>query len=81
MDGSSEPILFTCTDGLTASVRFLGPETIELTLNGEDYQLQQERSASGARYVGPEAEFWNKGQESMLRIGELRYTCATAEEE
>ena len=80
MDGASDATLLDCTGDLKASFRFVGPETIELTWNGERYLLNQARSASGARYVGAGAEFWNKGAESMLRIGESRYDCTSVAE-
>ena len=76
-DGAGDPIPLTCSDDLQASFRFLGPETIELTLAEQSHVLLRERSASGARYVGDEVEFWNKGSEVMLRIGEQRYQCST----
>lgn len=75
MDGASDATLLNCTGGLKASFRFVGPETVELEWGGERYLLNQARSASGARYVGADAEFWNKGADSMLRIGESRYEC------
>lgn len=79
-DAGSEVFVFNCTDNLTASIRYLDPETAELTVNGGNHLLQRQRSASGARYVGPEVEFWNKGREAMLRLGESRYDCSAAQE-
>ena len=49
--GSGESITFSCADGAAVSMRFLGPETIELHVAGDRHVLLQERSASGAKYV------------------------------
>jgi len=75
LDGAGSPTELKCGDDVDASFRFLGPETLELTLNGETHILEQQRTASGARYAGDDIDFWNKGSESMLTIGEHRYTC------
>jgi hypothetical protein len=77
MDGPGDPIALTCPGGLPASFRFLGPETIELVVAEQAYTLLQQRSASGARYVGEGVELWNKGSEVMLQIGDQRYQCRT----
>ena len=66
---------FECTDGPVFEVRFVGPETLELTLAGETRILQREASASGAKYVGDGMEFWNKGSEATFSDNESRYTC------
>ena len=76
LDGPGDPIPLTCTDDLRASFRLLGPETIELVVADEKYVLLQQISASGARYAGEEVEFWSKGDESMLQVGDQRYRCS-----
>lgn len=80
MDGAGDPHPLTCSDALSGSFRFLGPETVELTvaLEGaqQTYVLTQQVSASGARYLADDVEFWNKGREAMLEIGEARYRCS-----
>ena len=60
---------------LSATYRLLEDEQIELSVSGVSYVLQQQRSASGARYVGEAAELWNKGNEALLLIGDQRYQC------
>jgi len=67
---------FDCGDAGPVRMRFVGPETIELVVNDGALILTQERSASGAKYVGDDAVFWNKGEEAMLDVGDARYTCA-----
>jgi heat shock protein HslJ len=66
---------FECGDVGQVEFRFLGPETIEVTVDGERYIMPRQRAASGARYVGDGAEFWNRGDEALLVIGDRRYEC------
>ena len=73
--GSDAPIVFDCAGGGAISFRFVGPETIELSAGEDKRVLTREPSASGARYSGEEFEFWNKGDEAILTIGEEQYTC------
>lgn len=68
-DSASETRLrFNCEGVGTVEVRFVGAETLELTRDGVTAILQRMRSASGARYVGDEVGFWNKGDEAMLNL-------------
>ena len=64
-----------CTDGPTATFHFPDPETLELRVDGGTHILTRQRTASGARYAGDGIDFWNKGEEVMLTLGERRYTC------
>jgi len=73
--GSGVPIVFDCEVKGAISFHFVGPETIELTVDGVTRVLTQERAASGARYSGNGVEFWNKGDEALLTIGEERFMC------
>jgi membrane-bound inhibitor of C-type lysozyme len=66
---------FACTGGPTVSLRFPDPEQLELDDGNSARSLTRIRSASGARYAGDGAEFWEKGDEAMLTIGEARYEC------
>lgn len=66
---------FICDLNGAISVRFLGPETVELSWSGEKQVLNRMPSASGARYVGGQTEFWNKGDEAMLVFGDARDSC------
>ena len=73
--GSGTPILFDCEVKGAISIQFVGPETIELTSGDVMRILTRKRTASGARYSGKECEFWNKGDEALLTIGDERFTC------
>ena len=75
MKGPPDPIALICPGNLPASFRLLAPETIELVVSQQTYVLLQQKSASGARYVGEGVELWNKGSEAMLQIGGQRYQC------
>ncbi len=71
----STSFYFDCDDTRTASVRFLGPETVELTIDGDVYQLPRVRTASGAKYAAENVSFWNHGGEAMIEVGATRHTC------
>ena len=66
---------FDCGAAGSADVRFLGPETVELTFSGNTYVLPRERAASGAMYSVESVSFWNKGDEALIEIGAKRYSC------
>ena len=72
---STSGFSFKCPDAGTASVRFLGPETVELVFGGETYVLPRERSASGAKYASGDVSFWNKGDEATIEAGSSRHVC------
>lgn len=66
---------FNCGDAGPVEFRFLGPDTIEVTTGIDRYVMQHQRAASGARYAGEGAEFWNKGDEALFTFGEQRFEC------
>lgn len=66
---------FDCGDNLSVAVKFLGAETLEITLPDGKHTLQRERSASGARYAADGILFWNKGNEALLDIGGVKHDC------
>jgi heat shock protein HslJ/membrane-bound inhibitor of C-type lysozyme len=68
---------FACEGVGTVAVRFLGPETVELSLDGRSSVLQRVRTASGARYQGDGLDFWNKGSEASLIVNGETYRCQT----
>ena len=67
--------VFSCDNGQSLRMRFLGPETIEVFAGDSTYVLQRTPTASGARYASADAEFWNKGEEAMFAAGGLRTSC------
>ena len=76
MDNASDDgFSFDCGPAGTADVRFLGPDTVELSLAGKSYVLLQERAASGVKYFADGVTFWNKGDEALVEIGEKRLSC------
>lgn len=66
---------FDCGDAGPVEFRFLGPDTIEVNVGATRYAMPHQRAASGARYEGDGAEFWNKGDEALLTIGDQRFEC------
>ncbi|HEY4133870.1 MAG TPA: MliC family protein [Alphaproteobacteria bacterium] len=87
---SSEPTTASPVD----AVFNCGPTRVEarfmdrrmaLFIDGKAYALQQDASASGARYTGRDLntpiEFWNKGNEATLTFGTRQYpTCVQTDE-
>lgn len=67
---------FNCATAGKIVVRFLGPDTIKLSENGNIHILQHARSASGARYIGMNTEFWNKGNSAVLSLQNQSYSCS-----
>ena len=72
---SGNSIQFQCDALERVEFRFLGPETIELTVNDQRHVLQHQVSASGARYAADDIQFWNKGEQALLTLGERDYSC------
>ena len=66
---------FACADGPTVSVRFPDAGQLQLDDGAKVLTLMRVRSASGGRYAGDGVEFWEKGDEAMLTIGESRFEC------
>ena len=67
---------FQCDNLGSVETRFLGPDTIEVSAAGQPHVMQRQRAASGARYSGDGAEFWNKGEQAMVMIGDRHFKCA-----
>ena len=74
LPGTTEHV-FECSDLGEVRFRFLGPDTMELEAGDTRFVLTHQPAASGARYVGDSAEFWNKGDEAMLTIGDRQHSC------
>ncbi len=66
---------FSCPGGHDFELRFLGPETVQISIGREDHILQRERTASGARYKGDGIDFWNHGAAATLKTIERTYDC------
>ena len=67
--------VFDCGAAGTASMRFLGPDTIELNIGDALHVLQHQPAASGAKYVNDQVLFWNKGDEALLEMTGQREAC------
>jgi membrane-bound inhibitor of C-type lysozyme len=76
------PVTFTCDDGSAIEATFdnaPNPATVLLVRNGQQFTLPQAMSASGARYVGDDIEFWNKGRDAAVEWQGTKLECSTAE--
>ncbi|GGW79359.1 hypothetical protein GCM10007391_10140 [Alteromonas halophila] len=79
-DGASRQIIaFHCEGFGIVGVRFLGADTIELSMNGNTSVLPRKVTASGAQYADDNLVFWNKGDEALLRIAKQDYQCQRKE--
>ncbi len=65
---------FRC--GETRVVIWPEGEQLQMSVDGQDFRLQEQVSASGARYVAvddPGTQFWNKGRMATLELRGKRY--------
>lgn len=74
-DSSTNVAYFNCNVAGEVGIRFLDPETIELSISERLVVLERSRSASGAHYVGEAITFWNKGTEALLTRDDKQYAC------
>ena len=75
LDDGAGVTSYDCEDFGKAAFRMTGPDSAELVLGVTRYPLQQQRSASGARFTGPDVEFWSRGTDAMLMVDERRGRC------
>jgi membrane-bound inhibitor of C-type lysozyme len=76
------PVTFRCDDGSAIEATFDNapdPATVQLVRGDQTFTLPQALSASGARYVGDNIEFWNKGDDAMVDWQGQNLECSTAE--
>ena len=76
------PVTFRCDDGSTIVAIFDNaptPATARLVRGDQQAVLPQAVSADGARYVGDDITFWNKGRDAMVDWQGTRLDCSTAE--
>lgn len=75
------PFVFTCSGDPNAAltVTFLGAnaDRAKLVFKGETVLAKQAMSASGARYVAKNIEFWNKGDDAMVEWRGAKLNCTT----
>jgi membrane-bound inhibitor of C-type lysozyme len=75
------PVSFTCDDGSEIVATFDNapdPATVLLVRGGQQATLPQAMSASGARYVGDDITFWNKGRDAAVDWQGRKLECSEA---
>jgi membrane-bound inhibitor of C-type lysozyme len=75
------PVTFRCDDGSAILATFDNapePAIVHLVRGGEQATLPQAMSASGARYVGDDITFWNKGRDAAVEWQGQKLACSTA---
>lgn len=76
------PVAFRCDDGSEILATFDNapdPATALVVRGDQREVLEQARSGSGARYVGADVSFWNKGRDAAVEWHGQKLECATAE--
>ncbi len=66
---------FECDNGSIFTASYWGEDVVRLMASDNNYLLRQTESASGARFTSREAEFWNKGTEATITIGDDTLSC------
>jgi len=66
---------FECGDSTVYRVRFGEADVMQLIDGESSYELTRVRSASGAQYRGDDIEFWNKGGEATITVGDASRVC------
>ncbi|MGH6920060.1 MAG: MliC family protein, partial [Geminicoccaceae bacterium] len=70
-----------CDDGSEILATFDNapdPATVHLVRGDQQATLPQAMSASGARYVGDNITFWNKGRDAAVEWQGAKLACSTA---
>jgi membrane-bound inhibitor of C-type lysozyme len=78
------PVTFTCDDGSEIMATFDNapdPATVLLVRGDQQATLPQAMSGSGARYVGDDISFWNKGRDAAVEWQGQKLECSTAGKE
>ena len=76
------PVTFRCDDDSTIEATFDNtpePATVRLVRGDQTFTIPQAMSASGARYLGDQIEFWNKGRDAMVDWQGAKFTCSEAQ--
>ena len=76
------PVTFACDDGSEVAVTFDNapdPATVLLERGGQQAILPQAMSGSGARYVGDDITFWNKGRDAAVEWQGTKLECSEVE--
>lgn len=58
---TAQVVSYTCDDGRTVQAVYPDTNSAVLTLDGQPHHLKTAVSASGARYVGDQWQWWTKG--------------------
>jgi len=73
------PVTFACDDGSAIVATFDNapePATVRLVRGGQQATLPQAMSASGARYLGDDISFWNKGRDADVEWQGQKLQCS-----
>jgi membrane-bound inhibitor of C-type lysozyme len=76
---AASTVSYACADGtVLTAVTNAGGDSVELKFaDGATLTLPRAESASGARYMNAQHEFWNKGEEATYTVGRRAPTLCT----
>ena len=67
-EGQKHAVTFVCPEGSVLLATFYpDDDRVQLRVNGREYDLPRQISASGARYGEGPIVFWNKDREALLQ--------------
>jgi membrane-bound inhibitor of C-type lysozyme len=81
-DDTIGPVTFRCDDGSAIMATFDNapdPAVVHLVRGDQQATLPQGMSASGARYLGDDIEFWNKGRDAAVEWQGTKLACSEAQ--
>lgn len=75
--GAGISTYYDCGGGTRLKVDYLNDNQVMVQMNNNaPVTIPAERAASGAKYMSPTHQFWNKGDEAMWTVGRMMpMTC------
>lgn len=70
--GDARRLAYECDELLTLVI--VDTKAAVINIKGENLELKEARSASGARYTNERAEFWSKGDDAFITIDGQSFT-------
>ena len=68
--GPGASTYYACDGDTRLKVDFVGTDSVKVQMNDDEpVTIPADRSASGAKYMSPTHQFWDKGEEAMWTIG------------
>ncbi|MBD8527932.1 MliC family protein [Pseudomarimonas arenosa] len=75
IDSQSQGLRSYDCEGLPLAAEFVDPDLM-IEIGSQQHRLRRAHAASGARYIGANAEFWINGDEARLQLGDHAMQCS-----